>query len=312
MDAGVFVLGMHRSGTSAATRLVNLLGVPTAREDDLVQPTADNPTGFWESASLVSFNTRVLGAVGSETGCPLRLEPGWERDSRLDGLRTEAGAVFAAALPGAPWVWKDPRNCLTFAFWRSVLDDVRPVVVLVGRNPSEIAASLHARDGEGAIYAFALWERYLRQALSSIEGLPVLVTRYDELLDAPLDWCSRTRVFLADAGVDSVDPQAEDVHSFVDRGLRHASFTTEDFMADGSTSEAQRALFAALAKVAGAHERFVVPALPAETPTTEALVAERRRTVEVRRELRRLQANDPSPSRGSAARRLMALARAAL
>ena len=40
---GVFVLGMHRSGTSAAARLVNLLGVPTCVEEDLLRTTRGQP-----------------------------------------------------------------------------------------------------------------------------------------------------------------------------------------------------------------------------------------------------------------------------
>jgi hypothetical protein len=193
MSVGVFVLGMHRSGTSAMARLVNLLGVPTAVEHDLPKPTSDNPKGFWESSSLVAFNTRVLTAVGSETGCPLALERGWERDPRLSVLRRQAPQVFAEVFPTAPWVWKDPRNCLTFAFWTSVLD-VEPVVVLVHRNPLEIAASLRVRNGEDKAYALALWERYVRQTLAALAGLPVFVTSYETLLAEPLR--SATRVSL--------------------------------------------------------------------------------------------------------------------
>jgi len=53
-------------------------------------------------------------------------------------------------------VWKDPRNCLTFALWVGVLE-VDPVVLLVYRNPLEIAASLRVRSGEAKVYALALW-----------------------------------------------------------------------------------------------------------------------------------------------------------
>ena len=56
VEVGVFVLGMHRSGTSAVTRLISLLGLGTPPEEDLVQPTDENPKGFWESESLVAFN----------------------------------------------------------------------------------------------------------------------------------------------------------------------------------------------------------------------------------------------------------------
>ena len=39
--------------------------------------------------------------------------------------------------------------------------------------------------GRGKIYGFALWERYLRQALTQIDGLPVLVANYGDLVGSP-------------------------------------------------------------------------------------------------------------------------------
>lgn len=288
VDVGVFVLGMHRSGTSAATRLINLLGLRSPRDEDLVPPSSKNPKGYWESMSLVAFNNRVLAAVGSEMGCPVAFEPGWEDDSRLDSLRHDARELFRQTFPTAPWVWKDPRNCLTFAFWRGALG-VQPVVVLVDRNPLEIvASSLRSGRGEGRIYALALWERYLRHALDQVAGLPVLVTEYGELLSAPLAWCEQVRAFLTEAGVTAHDRRDNDVLSFVDSRMRHAEYTRAEFLDDRDVSGAQRALFLALEQKRGSHDDFSPPVLPAETPTTEVLLAERRRAVHLAQEPSRL------------------------
>lgn len=59
MEMPVLVLGMHRSGTSALTRCINLLGVPLGVADDLMPTGEANPRGYWESASL----TRVSGEL---------------------------------------------------------------------------------------------------------------------------------------------------------------------------------------------------------------------------------------------------------
>ena len=56
---GVLVLGMHRSGTSALTRVLNLLGLDAGR-DVLIGASASNPTGHWEVERLTSFNDRLL------------------------------------------------------------------------------------------------------------------------------------------------------------------------------------------------------------------------------------------------------------
>jgi hypothetical protein len=285
VDTGVFVLGMHRSGTSAVTRLISLLGLHTPPEEDLVLPSAKNPKGYWESESLVAFNERLLWAIDCDISCPVVLEPGWEQDARLDPLRDDARRVFGEIFPRAPWVWKDPRHCLAFPFWRRVLD-VEPAIVLVNRNPFEIAASaLRFRSEQGRIYALALWERYLRQGLAQISGLPVLVVNYADVLSEPLSWCEQAQQFLAGAGVPAVAPPAGDVREFIDTDLRHMEFTRADFLESGDVSDAQREVFVILEELEGRHDSFSAPVLPDETPTTEALLTERRRALELRREL---------------------------
>src|SRR2546423_1557094 len=169
--------------------------------------------------------------------------PSRENDDRLADLRRDAPAAFRDAYPVSPWVWKDPRTCLTFAFWRTLLD-ARPVVVLVNRNPLEIvASSARTRGEERRIYMIAMWERYLRQALAQIEGLPVLVVDYSDVLAAPLEFCERLQSFLSDAGLEVQRPQERDVLAFVDSWLRHSQFGRADFLAAEGVSEAQRALF---------------------------------------------------------------------
>lgn len=275
MDVGVFVLGMHRSGTSVVTRLINLLGVAAPRECDLVPASEKNRKGYWESMSLVRFNTRVLAAVGCDMSCPIALEPGWERDARLDGLRTETDEAVRWTFPTAPWVWKDPRNCLSFAFWRATLD-IKPVAVIVHRNPLEIVASALRSRPDRKVYILALWERYLRQALGQIEGLPVRVTSYGSVLADPLVWCEETHAFLQRAGVNVEQGNEEQVLDFLDADLRHAVFSSPAFLEDPEVSDAQRALFLELSQFLGDHDEFSPPTLPPETPTTDALLAERR------------------------------------
>lgn len=286
MGVGVFILGMHRSGTSAATRLINLLGFGAPAEEDLLPADTGNPTGYWESSSLVAFNDKLLEALGSDMSCPIAFGPGWERDPRLDAFYSEAAKLFARVFPEAPWVFKDPRNCLTFAFWVQALA-VEPMVVLMLRNPCEIVASYrnHWGDREEIPYLFALWERYLRQALLQIEGRPVLVARYEDLVANPVVWCDRARKLLGPSGLTFRDGCDDAALAFVDSRLRRESFSRRDFLEHAAVTEPQRAMFLALEEMDGLHDRFVPPSLPAETATTDALLLERRRAVRIAREL---------------------------
>ncbi len=144
------------------------------------------------------------------------------------------------------------------------------------RNPLEIAGSLRARDDLGGLYSLALWERYLRECLGSIGGLPTLVTDFESLVCDPLAWSEGVRAFLVGAGVATASIPEEDALSFVEPALRHASFTAEDLRSAPGVSDPQLRLFEGLEELRGEHGRLPEVELPAETPSTEALLAVRR------------------------------------
>ena len=50
----VFILGMHRSGTSAITQAVKVLGFELS--ENLMPAKPDNVKGFWEDWDVVNLN----------------------------------------------------------------------------------------------------------------------------------------------------------------------------------------------------------------------------------------------------------------
>ena len=64
-DRLIVVLGMHRSGTSAITRALKVLGVELG---DRLMPAAedDNDTGYWEDVDFNALNIEMLCAVGKD------------------------------------------------------------------------------------------------------------------------------------------------------------------------------------------------------------------------------------------------------
>src|SRR5579871_5186902 len=130
----VIVLGMHRSGTSALTRLLHLFGLSLGREDDLLRPDSSNARGYWESRTLNVVNEEILNALGGCWCLPPRLEGAWWNSEPAMRLKNHARAAFDSIYGTArEWAWKDPRNCLTLPFWMDVLAS-RPVIVFMYRN----------------------------------------------------------------------------------------------------------------------------------------------------------------------------------
>jgi GT2 family glycosyltransferase len=266
--AGVCVLGMHRSGTSAATRLVNLLGLSTCAEEDLLHDPRGNAKGHWESVSMVAINERLLAEMGRSWWCPPRAGPGYELDAaRISSDPSEVRKAFDAVHPQAPWVWKDPRTSLTLPFWSEALD--RPVAALVVvRNPLEVATSLLKRDRLSVAHGVALWERYNRLTLSHVQGMPVHLSRYDDLVADPVRWCEGLAGFFESCGLSwSGVIDGDRIRAFVDGALRHSRLGWLDVLSEFASSAA---VLDAVESSIGTWRSFESPELAAEAPWVEA------------------------------------------
>lgn len=69
------VLGMHRSGTSAAARVFSLLGAELPQ--NLLPPTEGNASGYWEPAALVAAHDSLLAELDSRWDDLCPLPSGW-------------------------------------------------------------------------------------------------------------------------------------------------------------------------------------------------------------------------------------------
>jgi hypothetical protein len=275
---GVYVLGMHRSGTSAVTRVVNLLGVPIGREQRLMPIQPDNPAGFWEHLALMQVNDAVLERLGGAWDAPAVPPDGFATSDGFADLREWARREWDATYDGDRWVFKDPRASVMLPFWKAVLGpggDVGHVAIVVLRDPLDVAASLRRRNELPSIYCFALWERYTRLVLRDVAGLPVLVLDYDALVDDP-SRAHGLREFLAAHGQISGDVRFDEIKASLAVSLRHSRHDPDAFGQDARVTAGQRALHETCARLTGAHGTFTTPALPPESATTAALIDARR------------------------------------
>ena len=269
-DRSVVVLGMHRSGTSVVTRVINLLGLPLCRENDIYS-APDNPTGHWESTSLVAFNDRLLGMLGGGFTAPPVIDDGWECKPAAVVLRDEADKIFRQAHPTPAWVWKDPRTCLTLPFWRSVWPQV-PIAVLVHREPLQVSDSLRRRDGFGKAHCIALWERYARSGLRSAAGLPLVSVRFDELIADPFAATTDLGDRLSRLGVSPID-DVDEAARFVAARQAAGRCVSPGLADDPDATVAQRALLATISALPRISDCFAPPELGAESASTTELLA---------------------------------------
>jgi hypothetical protein len=182
----VCTLGMHRSGTSLVSRVLNVLGLYLGPKEHLMRPSADNPTGHWESRPIKEINDEILSILGGTWSEPPPLPEGWERSPKLAGSRRRAREVIEADFSGSElWGFKDPRNSLTLPFWQRILDPMRYVICL--RNPLDAAASARARKDDTVSFerGIQLWLTYVRGALAATAGHPRHFVFYEDLMADP-------------------------------------------------------------------------------------------------------------------------------
>jgi len=219
----ILVLGMHRSGTSALTRCLNLLGADLGK--NLVPPAPDNNRmGFWEHAEVVQIHEELLAALG-RSWCDARALPeGWLHTEAAQTARARLvdllGREFASV---GLWAVKDPRMCKFVPLWREVCDRLQVVqhVVLVVRHPAEVARSLLARDGLPFEIANLCWLEHFASAEAETRKVPRSLVTYDQLLD---DWQGTLTRIGADLGVKwptGVDAAKPAIEAFLNRDEKH-------------------------------------------------------------------------------------------
>lgn len=280
---------MHRSGTSALTRALGLLGLGTGQRGALMDAAPSNRSGHWEITALTECNDRLLRELGGRwSGPPADLDG---VGTAADGpLGAEARDLVAEVLPAGPWTWKDPRLCLTLPFWHAVLG-ARPPAVVCLRNPLEIAASLERRNGFAPAYGVALWERYLRTLWPELAGRPVLVVDYDEVVSSPATVIDHLTEFVGDlTGIVAGYGARAEACASLDDGERHHHLDAGALAADPAVSDAQRALFERSRALVGRHDALPATDLGDETPGLQLAFDEHIRMSEFEDESIRLRA----------------------
>ena len=218
----LLILGMHRSGTSAVTRVLNLLGADLGER--LVAPAADNPAGFWEHADAVKINDDLLQALG-RTWYDMRDMPAnWlESDAAKAASRSIEKLIGRDFANSRLCAVKDPRMCLTAPLWISEFGKQGFVVdcLFVVRNPNEVIESLHVRNGWPRTPLFLMWVQYLLEAEAATRECDRTLITFDQLLANWRSSMGRVAEHFCMEWPNPIDTVVGEVDAFLDRKLRH-------------------------------------------------------------------------------------------
>ena len=224
----IVVLGMHRSGTSAITRGLQVMGVDLG-ERLMLASEEFNPTGFWEDIDINMLNIEILNALDRDWYhlSPISLsdlaflyKEGYFLRA-IELLRRKVGSTHVFGL-------KDPRISKLLPFWKEVFSHCEFTVsyIMAVRHPLSVARSLARRDGIEVLQSYFIWLGHVMANLTNMNGNKCVFIDYDRLMKSPEYELNRIAKNL-DLVIDPIGLQ-DYKSNFLDETLRHTIFNLTD------------------------------------------------------------------------------------
>jgi hypothetical protein len=274
--APVIIIGMHRSGTSMMTGLLEDLGLFIGANKDnndesnffqrMNDWTLKQAGGSWDNPKMIDAlleNISVRDLVTDYFRFSLHSPRqifflGWQnylQGQRLNAMKT-------------PWGWKDPRNTYTLPLWLELYPNAK--IIHIYRNGIDVAESLRVRwqkdlervqktyVRQKSRYAFIpkfrtfplsvrcanleqgfkLWEQHVERAHQHVKALGdrAIEVRYEDFLERPFYNLKRLANF---SNVQASDATLEKLVSEV-RGSRSQAYKTNKELLHFSESVDER------------------------------------------------------------------------
>ena len=262
------VLGMHRSGTSALTRMLGLAGarLPShllAAEGGLPMD-GNSEAGFWESRSLMLLHEEALESAGSAWDDLCDVPSSWFDSEDAENFTRRLAETLEAEFEASPvFVAKDPRISRLAPLWKRALREmeVEASWMISLRNPLDVAASLTRRDGFAQAKGLLLWLSYMLSAERHTRHEPRFFVSFEDLLEdwrevasrigeaSELSWLYR-----------SLLGAAEEIDGFLAPRLRHHASTAQEVESSREVPQWVKDVF-----------QWMVQAATGEPPETEQL-----------------------------------------
>jgi len=206
MSKVIIITGMHRSGTSLVSSLLQRSGIHIGEK--LLAANIANPRGYFEDVDFYEFQEKLLHARDQtylHVDFDFAFEP-TEAETR------HAQELIAARAHRPVWGWKDPRTSLLLPFWHQQLPEAR--FLFVYRHPLEVLLSLLRRgefDSHPSLVAgMSAWQTYNSRIKSFHEQWPdrCLLVQIDGIVKQPARFFELAQSRLQLTG--DVDPKVFD------------------------------------------------------------------------------------------------------
>lgn len=244
----ILIAGMHRSGTSAVARMVNLLGADLGQS--FIPPKEDNERGFWENEKFLTLHANFLAQFDCLWHDPIRFPENWLASKNASQFHDTLAKLLESQFErSALFAVKDPRLSFLAPLWLPVLENlgIKATFILPVRHPHAVAASLEKRDGFSRAHSNMLWLQHLVESEAVSSKQSRVFVHYDALLT---DWRTQLQRITTSLGIHwpvNTHHVEVDIDTFIDPSMRHHEVQLETELEPTMPSLLQKAYAAACA-----------------------------------------------------------------
>lgn len=234
----IFVIGFHRSGTSATTGVLKRLGYNVGPTEDNLPINGWNEKGYFEQIKTMELNDDILGINGGSWFDPPKTIS--EINGNFDPMYHPVfNRLHSLGTSGFPLVIKDPRLCLTWPWWRDITPgflaelhndlcdefEVDYRIVFVKRNPIASIKSFHKsqlkhRSIEDCVELYSEYQKRIWKIREKeiYRRVSIVEIDYENLLTEPDNFMFELNKWY---GIKLTHPLRDSVKRFVDPLLNH-------------------------------------------------------------------------------------------
>ena len=215
----IFVIGMHRSGTSAMAGALHQLGIPIGK--DIMAPNQYNEKGYFENNRVYVLNEQFLQLLGVNWSTTYMIEKNWwKNDQLLSSLKKKlSDYIDSEFAKESVFLIKDPRISVLLPIWIELMSGkgIESKFIILLRDPHSVSMSLMERDGFTFEKSERLWADYNLKIEYFTRNYDRIFINFEDLIEDPNSILKIVQEFL---GMEIEDTK-NIVNEFLDPSLCH-------------------------------------------------------------------------------------------
>jgi len=220
---------MHHGGNSVVAGLLKMLGINFG--GNLFEFSKDNPEGFFENKKVLQVNESILENLNASYDDLRPLPEKWWKEPGLTAHRKEIVNIIKKEFNGSDiFAIKDPRLCRLLPLWIEIFSELMliPHVVIIVRNPLEVAYSLKKKNGFLIEKSMSLWMTHMLDAEYYSREFPRTFQTFDRLISDPEGSIHQISKRLTIQFPQAYEDVKSDVEKFLEPALKHHQYKTPE------------------------------------------------------------------------------------